>query len=99
MDKFYKVVTTSVIFGFFGGGICGKEGETEQLQASERESSPETMPSTAEEVYVPRTRDIQQSGRRHEVESKRVESVEKVEEGSFKSKVGEFKFWAFLKSM
>lgn len=65
------------------------------------------MPSTAEKVYVPRTRDIEQSGRRDEEgserrnlgESKRVESVEKVREGSFKSKVGEFKFWAFLKNM
>lgn len=64
------------------------------------------MPSTAEKVYVPRTRDIEQSGRRDEEgserrnlgESKRVESVEKVREGSFKSKVGEFKFWAFLKT-
>ena len=80
-----------------------KEGETGQRQASERERSPKTLPSTTEEVYVSRTQDIEQSGRRDEGgsegrnldESKRVERVER----NLKSQVGEFKFLAFLKTM
>ena len=80
---------------------------TGQHQASEREGSPEKMLSTAEEVYVPRTRHKKQSGRRDEGgserrntdELKRVAQLEKVRKSNWlkrKSKVGESKFSAFL---
>ena len=80
---------------------------TRQHQASEREGSPEKMLSTAEEVFVPRTRHKKQSGRRDQGgserrntdELKRVAQLERVRKSNWlkrKSKVGESKFSAFL---